>query len=131
SQKAGNRSSDPNYDGINIYGDEVNTNMRNVANSVQAATNAGIAAATGGAIPDIISMINTLPVTAGPSEIGAFLANFPEPLRPAIQNAIPFNIGMRAGLIPDQSVSRTGYLEKDLLDYNTRSFKTSNAVHYK
>lgn len=131
-QKVGNRSSDPNYDGINVYGDEVNTNMRNVANSVQAATNAGIAAATNGAIPDIISLINTaLPITAGPAEIGAFLAGFPEPLRPAIQNVIPFNLGLRAGLIPDQSVSRTGYLEKDLVDYNTKSFKTSNAVHYK
>ncbi len=131
SHKAGSRSSDPNYDGINVYGDEVNSNMRNVANSVQSATNAGIAAATGGAIPNIIAMISTLPVTASPQQIGAFLNNFPAPLRPAIQNAIPFNIGLRAGLIPDQSVSRTGYMEKDLVDYNTKSFKTSNAIHYK
>jgi outer membrane receptor protein involved in Fe transport len=130
--KAGDRSSDPNFDGTNIYGDEVNSNMRNVANSVQNATNAGIAAATGGLIPNIIGVINaSLPVTATPAQIGAFLGNFPAALRPAIQNVLPFNFGIRAGLIPDQAVSRTGYNENTLVDYDTKSFKTSNSLHYK
>jgi len=130
--KSGNRSSDPNYDGINVYGDEVNSNMRNVANSVQSATNAGVAAATGGAIPNIIGMITAgLPVTSTPAQIGAFLGNFPAALRPTIQNVLPFNFGLRAGLIPDQSVSRTGYNEQNLVDYNTKSIKTSTSLHYK
>ena len=130
--KPGDRSSDPNFDGINIYGDEVNSNMRNVANSVQNATRAGVATATGGAIPDIIALINaSLPVTATPAQIGGFLGNFPAALRPAIQNVLPFNIGLRAGLIPDQAVSRTGYVESNLVDYDTKSFKTSNSLHYK
>ncbi len=132
SQKAGDRSSDPNYDGINVYGDEVNVNMRNVANNVLSATTAGVAAASGGAIPNINAAITAaLPVNATNVQIGAFLGNFPAALRPTIQNAIPFNIGLRAGLIPDQSVSRTGYNEKDLVDYDARSFKTSNSFHYK
>lgn len=130
--KSGDRSSDPNYDGINIYGDEVSQNMRNVANSVQSATNAGVAAATGGAIPNIIGMINaSLPVTATPTQIGAFLGNFPAALRPTIQNVLPFNFGLRSGLIPDQAVSRTGYMEKGLVDYDTKSIKTSTSFHYK
>ena len=130
--KAGDRSTDPNFDGINIYGDEVNSNMRNVANSVQSATNAGIAAATGGQIPNIVGLINaSLPVTATPAQIGAFLGNFPAALRPSIQNLLPFNFGLRAGLIPDQSVSRTGYNENALVDYDAKSFKTSNSLHYK
>ena len=130
--KEGDRSTDPNYDGINIYGDEVNSNMRNVANSVQNATRAGVAAATGGAIPDVIAMINAgLPVNATPAQIGGFLGAFPAALRPAIQNVLPFNIGLRAGLIPDQAVSRTGYSENLLVDYDTKSFKTSNSLHYK
>lgn len=132
SPKAGSRSTDPNYDGINVYGDEVNVNMRNVANNVLTQTTAGINQASGGLIPNINAAITaSLPVTATPAQIVAFLGNFPAPLRPAIQNAIPFNIGLRAGLIPDQSVSRTGYLEKDLVDYDARSFKTSNSFHYK
>ena len=130
--KSGDRNSDPNYDGVNVYGDEVNSNMRNVANSVQSATNAGVAAATGGAIPNIIGMITAgLPVTATPTQIGAFLGNFPAALRPTIQNVIPFNFGLRAGLIPDQSVSRTGYNEQNLVDYDTKSIKTSTSLHYK
>ncbi|MFA6944484.1 MAG: TonB-dependent receptor [Pedobacter sp.] len=130
--KAGDRSSDPNYDGINSYGDEVSQNMRIIANSVQSATNAGVAAATGGAIPNIIGMINaSLPVTATPAQIGGFLSAFPAALRPTIQNVLPFNFGLRAGLIPDQAVSRTGYNELNLVDYNTKSIKTSTSLHYK
>ncbi len=121
--KGGDRTTDPNYDGINVYGDEVSVNMRNVANNVLTATSAGIAAATGGAIPNINAIITaSLPVNATPTQIGAFLGGFPAALRPSIQTAIPFNIGLRAGLIPDQAVSRTGYNEKDLVDYDARSF---------
>ena len=130
--KSGDRNSDPNYDGVNVYGDEVNSNMRNVANSVQSATNAGVAAATGGAIPNVIGMINaSLPPNATPAQIGGFLSAFPAALRPTIQNVLPFNFGLRAGLIPDQSVSRTGYNEQNLVDYNTKSIKTSTSLHYK
>ncbi|MDP3468883.1 MAG: TonB-dependent receptor [Daejeonella sp.] len=130
--KSGNRSSDPNYDGINSYGDEVSQNMRIIANSVQTATNAGVAAATGGAIPNIIGMINaSLPPTATPAQIGGFLSAFPAALRPTIQNVLPFNFGLRAGIIPDQAVSRTGYNEANLVDYNTNSLKTSTSLHYK
>lgn len=128
----GNRSTDPNYDGVNSYGDEVNQNMRIIANSVQTATNAGVAAATGGAIPNIIGMINaSLPPTATPAQIGGFLSAFPAALRPTIQNVLPFNFGLRAGIIPDQSVSRTGYNEANLVDYNAKSLKTSTSLHYK
>lgn len=130
--KSGIRESDPNYDGVNVYGDEVSQNMRNVANSVQSATNAGVAAATNGAIPNIVGLMNAgLPVNATQTQIAAFLGNFPAQLRPTIQNLIPFNIGLRAGIIPDQAISRTGYNEKDLVDYDTRSLKTSTSLHYK
>ena len=130
--KSGDRNSDPNFDGVNVYGDEVNSNMRNVANSVQSATKAGVAAATGGAIPDVIGMINaSLPPNATQAQIGGFLGNFPAALRPTIQNVLPFNFGLRAGLIPDQMVSRTGYNEQNLVDYNAKSIKTSTSLHYK
>ncbi|WP_306551070.1 TonB-dependent receptor [Daejeonella sp.] len=130
--KSGDRNSDPNFDGVNVYGDEVNSNMRNIANSVQSATNAGVAAATGGAIPNVIGMINaSLPPNATPAQIGGFLGNFPAALRPTIQNVLPFNFGLRAGLIPDQMVSRTGYNEQNLVDYNAKSIKTSTSLHYK
>ena len=112
--KAGDRSSDPNYDGINVYGDEVNSNMRNVANSVVAAGTAAYkvqyGAATGGGVPT-------------QAQINAFLGSNPQ--------TAPFFGGLAAGLIPDQSVSRTGYIETNLVDYDTKSLKTSNSFHYK
>jgi outer membrane receptor protein involved in Fe transport len=77
-------------------------------------------------------MINaSLPPTATPAQIGGFLSAFPAALRPTIQNVLPFNFGLRAGLIPDQSVSRTGYNEANLVDYNAKSLKTSTSLHYK
>ena len=37
----------------------------------------------------------------------------------------------QASLLPNQSVSRTGYKEVDLVDYNTKSLKFNGAVHYR
>jgi outer membrane receptor protein involved in Fe transport len=49
----GNRSNDPNYDGVNVYGDETSANLFLVSNSIQQGIIAGVAAASGGAIPNI------------------------------------------------------------------------------
>lgn len=68
------------YDGQNIYGDEVQTNIGGVADQL---------------------------VTRG--------------LLPAAAR----------GLVPGVNVSRTGYNEIDLMDYNTKSFKANAALHYR
>lgn len=112
--KPGDRNSDPNYDGVNVYGDEVSQNMRNVAQSV---LNAGQAEfikqygqATGGGVPS-------------QAQITGFL-------RTNAQTA-PFYAGLNTpGLLPSQNVSRTGYKESDLVDYNTQSLKASGAAYY-
>lgn len=113
--KEGDRISDPNYDGINVYGDELSQNMRNVAQSVlnagQAAyiTNYGLA--TGGLVPS-------------QSQINTFLSTNAQ--------TAPFFAGLNIpGLLPNQNVSRTGYKESDLVDYETQSLKTSAAIHYR
>ncbi|WP_074978088.1 TonB-dependent receptor [Zhouia amylolytica] len=69
-----------NYDGLNIYGDEVSTNIRAV----------GAALADMGLIPS-----------------GA------------------------ENLLPDENVSRTGYAERDLTDYNAESVKFDASLHYR
>lgn len=68
------------YDGQNIYGDEVQANLKTVGQSL---VNAKL-----------------LPAAA-------------------------------LALLPDVNVSRTGYMEKDLVDYNTKSFKANMALHYR
>ncbi|HTM97344.1 MAG TPA: TonB-dependent receptor [Pedobacter sp.] len=138
--KSGDRNSDPNYDGINVYGDEISQNMINVAQSLNAGIIAGVNAASGGQIPNIQTSLNgaftALGVGAGaaPSaaQQAAALGFFPAALRPTIQSYLPFYIGLRVpGLIPNQFVSRTGYAENDLVDYNTKSLKTSTSLHYR
>ena len=80
--KQGTRSTDPNYDGVNVYGDETTADIRsNVLNPIAAA------------IPFYAPYINALPAS-----------------------------------IP---VSRTGYLEKDVIDPTTVNFKLSGEVEYK
>ncbi len=131
--KAGDRNSDPLYDGVNIYGDEPNSQqptLAGLANIVQAQTQAGILAATGGAI-NIVTSLNGLPVNATQAQINGFLGLFPAALRPTIANVIPYNLGLRAGVLPTTSVTRTGYAEKDLVDYDTKSIKTSGSLNYK
>ncbi|GAB1463496.1 TonB-dependent receptor domain-containing protein [Pedobacter sp.] len=131
SPKSGTRQSDPNYDGVNVYGDEVSQNMRAVANSVQNATRDGVAKASSGTIPDIVAhMTANLPLNASQTDIANYLGAFPAGLRPTIQNLIPFNFGLRTGVIPNQNVSRTGYDEINLVDYDTKSLKMSGGLYY-
>ena len=130
--KAGDRNSDPNYDGINVYGDEISQNMINVARSVQNQTVAGILAATG----NTLNIKNQLDATFGAAipnaaQQAAFLGSLPAALRPTVANYFPFYVGLKANLIPNQAVSRTGYAESDLVDYDTKSLKTSTSLHYK
>jgi len=70
----------PNYDGLNVYGDEVSTNIRAV----------GLALAENGIIP-----------------------------------------AAAVNLLPNESVSRTGYLERDLTNYEAESVKFDAALHYR
>ncbi|MNK45096.1 Vitamin B12 transporter BtuB [compost metagenome] len=130
--KSGDRNSDTNYDGINVYGDEVSQNMRNVALSVQNATIAGINAGSGGLIPNIKSTMDGAFGAAIPNAVqqAGFLAGLPAALRPAVQNYFPFYVGLKANLIPDQNVSRTGYNEENLVDYDTKSLKVSGGLYY-
>ncbi|MCX6213927.1 MAG: carboxypeptidase-like regulatory domain-containing protein [Spirosoma sp.] len=84
----GGGSSDPNrgagtavnYDGVNVYGDENQQNMRTVG---QALIGAGL-----------------LPAAA-------------------------------LNILPNVNISRTGYSEVNLVDYNTKSFKFNGALHYR
>jgi outer membrane receptor protein involved in Fe transport len=130
------RQTDPNYDGVNVYGDETNMrdngfSMKSLAQLAQATTQAGILNATGGTV-DIVQMMNALlPANATPDQIGAFIGSLPTDLRPYVTNMVPFYFGLRNDVIPEQSASRTGYAESDMVNPNTVNFKLSGSLHYK
>lgn len=133
----GDRLSDPNYDGINVYGDETSANMLSVTQSIQESYRAGIAAASGGFVPNIVTTLNGLiPANATyANAVSIINANFVGPLAPLAPTVrdqlLPFYWGLRNSWVPNQNVSRTGYQERDLVDYNSLNFKFTGGLHYK
>ena len=129
----GNRINDPNYDGVNVYGDETSANLFLVSNSIQQGIIAGVAAATAGAIPNIKAALDAqIPAGAPQNVRNAVYAMYPAALQPTLAFYDPLYWGLRNNWLPQTtSVSRTGYNEKDLVDYGTMNFKFTGGLHYK
>jgi outer membrane receptor protein involved in Fe transport len=125
--KGGSRVTDPNYDGVNVYGDETSQNMSSIANSVFAATgltgfvpvsNGFLAANPGAGIPAYNAFLA--------AALGAPTANA---LIAGGVNTILYGTGR--GYYNNQFVSRTGYNEKDVVDPTTLNFKITGGLYYK
>ncbi|HLF46715.1 MAG TPA: TonB-dependent receptor [Chitinophagaceae bacterium] len=129
----GNRLTDPNFDGINVYGDETTANMLLVARAIQEQFRAGIATASGGAISNIVATLNgAIPAGATPTTRNAIYAGaFPASLQPTLAQLDPFYWGLRNNWFPNQNVSRSGYNEEDMVDYGALNFKFTGGLHYK
>ncbi len=134
--KGGNRGNDPNYNGINVYGDETDINMDAFSFFVQDQTRRGILANSGGLL-DAVTVLDAYYTAIGnpkyPSnaQVAAGIALFPAPFQPSVQQMMPFYIGLRNGYYRNQNISRTGYAEKDLVDYNTLNVKLNGGLHWK
>jgi outer membrane receptor protein involved in Fe transport len=109
---AGNRQTDPNYDGVNVYGDETSLNMVSITHLVLNSATQQFSKA----------YFNATGTNPSQAEINGFLATN--------SNTSVFYNGLNAGLIPDQNVSRTGYKEIDVIDPKTKNGKLSGALHY-
>lgn len=124
-EKSGNRQSDPNYDGLNVYGDEASTSMNSLAQAVVAQGTSGyVQAATGSPTPPTSAQIQAFTSTpAGAAALATFLSTNP--------STQPFYLGMQNKVFGSQFVSRTGYNEADLVNYNAYSLKLNGGVYYK
>ena len=91
--KGGDRFTDPNFDGINMYGDETSANINQLVQLMY----------LGAGMPSLASNV------PGQNYTWGF----------ALQNTA------------NQNVSRTGYRERDLVDYNSQNFKATVGLHYK
>ncbi|WP_199121563.1 TonB-dependent receptor [Pedobacter sp. ASV28] len=117
SPKAGTRQSDPGYDGVNVYGDEVNQSVMGVAKTVVGQ----FAAASPSTYNNILTAIG------GGATYQQLLTGYgPTPAGPYI----PFIYSLAKGTTSNQTVSRTGYNEIDLVDYDTKSLKMSGGLYY-
>ncbi len=107
--KAGTRATDPGYDGVNTYGDEtLIPSLRSIAAAPAGAVAAALAAGY---------TTTTLPASLSPY-LPVYLAYYGA-----------FTGGVNQ--YPTNPLTRTGYKESDLVDYNTRSVKSLNSIHYK
>jgi outer membrane receptor protein involved in Fe transport len=111
--KPGDRSSDPNYDGVNVYGDELNVDMLSTTQGI-------VYMATQKVMEEFRKVYGRDPT---PQELDAILSSHPQ--------ASPFYLGLKNNLIPGQRVSRTGYDERDMVDYDAYSLKLSGGLYYK
>ncbi len=122
SQKAGDRVLDPNYDGVNVFGDEASANLGAFGTAGAFQVIQGIKDQTG---VDLTPFFNTLPANASIVQINGLVANilslFPPAFQPALASPVTqgalFTVAAKS--YNATSVSRTGYEEKYLVDYNT------------
>jgi len=151
----GNRGNDPNFNGINIYGDETSAGMNGFAYYVQDQTRRSILAASGGlldvinnpfvganayfGVPGSVAQPGVIGMTPYPTNAQisnwitmiATAGSLPAPAVTALQQMMPFYIGLNRGYFNNASISRTGYEEQLLVDYNTINAKLTAGVHYK
>ncbi len=129
SVKAGDRNSDPNYNGINVFGDEASASMNYLAQAARET----VRRLPGG--PQGLGLIDNL-IGSGLSYaqiVSTINANAPS-LAPALPFLVPTSAVANnpfKNIYGSQFVSRTGYAEKDLVDYNTYNVKLTGGVYYK
>ncbi len=125
--KDGNRLTDNNYDGINIYGDEASVSMSALAQVVRAqvAANPAAAPALAGIDASLMAGLTAQQIAANPAfaPVAAFLP-FLIPTSTVANNPYRNTFG-------SQLVSRTGYNEADMVDYNSYSVKLNAGLYYK
>jgi len=134
SPKAGDRASDPNYDGVNVFGDEASANVAAFGTAGAFQVIEGIKAQTG---VDLTSAFATLPPNASIAQITSFVGGVVGMFPPQFQQALagPITQGalftVAAKSYSAVNVSRTGYEEKYLVDYNTYNLKLNGGINYK
>jgi len=134
SPKAGDRTSDPNYDGVNVFGDEASANLAafGAAGAFQVVET--IKAQTG---VDIGPALATLPANASIAQITSLVGGVVGMFPPQFQQALvgPVTQGalftVSAKSYSAVNASRTGYEEKYLVDYNTYNLKLNGGINYK
>lgn len=135
----GDRNTDPNYDGVNIYGDETFTNLGSSLFPLFRANiyaSAGIPGAQQTILNGAMSSFFTAQPTASLTQFNGFLTsigaggfNAPNPALGGVSPAAFFWANGRG--FYNQTVSRTGFTESQSIDPNTTNVKLSGALHYK
>jgi outer membrane receptor protein involved in Fe transport len=117
------RDIDPNYDGVNVYGDETSQSLRSIANAVIAAS--GVPASA-------VGFFNAFLANNPAANLATYNAALTAGGLGALVNSgmSPIFYGAARGMFGNQMVSRTGYAESDVLDPTTTNFKLTGSLNY-
>jgi len=130
----GYRDIDPNYDGVNVYGDETTSSLSGVYSSVKAGVLGALTAAYGGNATLATGAYTQL---YGAAQVGPYSTNlatysaFLKAANPALAPYAPYLYGDAKGMFNGINVSRTGYNEVDIIDPVAKNLKVSGSLHYK
>ncbi len=139
----GTRQSDPNYDGVNFYGDETTfalSDKNPYTNDFYALFLNGVAKAAaplfGGSFDVAKANLNGL--AAGAASFPSF-ASYDAYIKAtntattygALSGYLPIFYGQGKGQYNNVNVSRTGYAEKDIIDPTTLNVKMTGSLNYK
>ncbi|MDI9358482.1 MAG: TonB-dependent receptor [Phycisphaerales bacterium] len=135
----GTRANDPSYDGVNVYGDEATVNLS--AFSQRALLN--FSAVPGGIVAT--NLLQSYLSSNNPKDFNSInswvrsnplFGSFAQ--RNAIANALPVILpaftslsNPYRNLYGNAAVSRTGYAEADLVDYNNYTLKLNGGLYFK
>jgi len=117
------RDIDPNYDGVNFYGDETSQSLSSIANAVIAASGVPSAA---------VGYFNAFLASNPTANLATYNAALTLGGLGALVNSgmSPIFYGAARGMFGNQMVSRTGYAERDVLDPTTSNFKLTGSLNY-
>jgi outer membrane receptor for ferrienterochelin and colicin len=131
---SGTRFTDPNYDGVNVYGDETSSSLSGIYSSVKAGVLGALTAAYGGnatlangAFAQLYGAAQAGPYSGNLATYSAFLKGANASLAPYA----PYLYGDAKGMFTGVNVSRTGYNEVDIIDPVAKNLKVSGSLHYK
>ena len=117
------RDIDPNYDGVNFYGDETSQSLSSIANAVIAASGVPSAA---------VGYFNAFLASNPTANLATYNAALTLGGLGALVNSgmSPIFYGAARGMFGNQMVSRTGYAESDVLNPTTSNFKLTGSLNY-
>ncbi|MEQ1678211.1 MAG: TonB-dependent receptor [Chitinophagaceae bacterium] len=132
----GNRQNDPNFNGVNIYGDETSVNIGQLAALLSSGVNATVLAQSGGLV-NLQAAANSYftaignPLYPSNAQVAGYIGLFPASVQPAAQLYLPMYLGLTRNYFGNSNnVTRTGYEEKSLVDYNTLNVKLNAGVYW-
>ncbi len=129
--KPGNRQTDPNYDGVNVYGDEASAGIGAFAQAAGVQVRQAFAGS-----PQTAGISSYIDAQLNAGRTAQQIAR--DPLLAGVASYLPILIPTSSaannpyrGIFGSQSASRTGYDESDVVDYKAFNVRLSGGLYYK